>query len=414
MRRPNIRRLSTIGLIVAAFGFGAVALAAPQRVQAATPVAKTGAVEVIKVSGLLDPILADFLSTSLDQAAKDGAVALVLRVDSSNAVISDRRLADLAMKIHDSTVPVVAWIGPSGSRAEGRTAQLVAAAAVVGIAPGSAIGNMGEIVVPRRAWSDAYWMHRATLKHSLVGPAAASAKGLAVAPKKALVLRTMLLQVPGFHANDAHGATATPIQFSELSTTRTMMHTFASPSVAVMLLAIGLALLLFEFYTAGVGVAGVVGAAALIFAFYGLGVLGVRPVAVALVLAAMVAFAIDVQVGVPRIWTAIGSVLFTVGNVLLLANVATPWPATIGSIVAMVLFMATGMPAMTRSRFSTPLIDRNWLVGSEGTVVEALGPDGVIRVDDALWMGRVEGSLPVGAAVRVVGTDGVICQVEVA
>jgi membrane-bound serine protease (ClpP class) len=141
-------------------------------------------------------------------------------------------------------------------------------------------------------------------------------------------------------------------------------------------------------------------------------VLPIRPLAVVLVVAAMVAFAVDVQVGVPRVWTAIGSVLCAVGLLALFDGVPTPWPATIGAIAAVIVFMVFGMPAMTRSRFSTPMIDRTWLVGREGTVVEACRPDGVVRVDEALWAGRGDAEVPVGTPVRVTGIDGVICRVE--
>ena len=40
------------------------------------------------------------------------------------------------------------------------------------------------------------------------------------------------------------------------------MHTFASPAMTYLLFLIGAALLIFEFYTAGVGIAGVLGAVA--------------------------------------------------------------------------------------------------------------------------------------------------------
>ena len=64
---------------------------------------------------------------------------------------------------------------------------------------------------------------------------------------------------------------------------------------------IGLALLIFEFFTAGVGIAGVVGAVCIVLACYGLGALPARRWAVGLLLLSMLAFAIDVQVGIPRL-----------------------------------------------------------------------------------------------------------------
>ena len=65
------------------------------------------------------------------------------------------------------------------------------------------------------------------------------------------------------------------------------MHTVASPPVAYLLFVIGLALIVFELFTAGVGVAGVVGAGAFVLGCYGLAVLPTNPVGVALLLFAM-------------------------------------------------------------------------------------------------------------------------------
>ncbi|MBS1847056.1 MAG: hypothetical protein JST73_02160 [Actinobacteria bacterium] len=414
-----MRRLSTlvVGIVMMLGGVASLfapstAAAEPGRASVSAPVATTGAVQVVKISGILDPVVADFLQQSLVQAQRDRALAVVLRVDSTTAVVSDHRIRELAAQLHSSRVPVIGWVGPSGSRAAGAMAQLLATVDAVGVAPGSAVGNFGPDIVPPSMWSKSWWEHRDELRNTMIGPTTTAAKGLTMPSKDSLVLRNVLLQIHGFHATNAGGVTATPVQFVELPLTRTMLHTFASPAVTALLLAIGLSLLLFEYFTAGVGVAGVSGAVCLVFAFYGLAVLPVRPVAVVVVVVSMLAFAVDVQVGVPRVWTAIGSVLFAGGFLLLFDGVATPWPATIGSIAGVIVAMVYGMPAMTRSRFSTPVIDRRWLVGKSGIVVGALAPVGVVRVDDALWAARTDGAVEVGTDVRVAAVDGVVCVVE--
>jgi membrane-bound ClpP family serine protease len=54
------------------------------------------------------------------------------------------------------------------------------------------------------------------------------------------------------------------------------------------------------------------------------------------------------------------------------------------------------------------------LVGRTGLAVDALGPEGVVRIGEGLWAGRsVEGRIEPGAAVQVVGVDGVVLRVEV-
>ena len=87
----------------------------------------------------------------------------------------------------------------------------------------------------------------------------------------------------------------TIVRFHKLGLVAQMFHTAASPPVTYLFLVIGLSLLLFEFFTAGIGIAGVVGTALLALGSYGLGVLPVRPWAVALLLFAMFAFAIDIH-----------------------------------------------------------------------------------------------------------------------
>ena len=74
------------------------------------------------------------------------------------------------------------------------------------------------------------------------------------------------LDLPGFESEiDTSGAEAvrvpvSPVRFFKLSLFDGWMHTFASPPMTYLLFLIGAALLIFEFYTAGVGIAGVLGA----------------------------------------------------------------------------------------------------------------------------------------------------------
>lgn len=411
MRRLSTAVMAAVALAAGTLGF-ATSLAGPAA--AAPPPNRQGGVQIVKISGLLDPVLANFLEATIDQAEARGSKGLVLQINSRGAVISDARLVELAEKLHGASMPIIAWVGPSGARAEGGMAQLLGSVTSIGVAPGSLIGRTGDLVVPDRLLSPAFLAQKDRLHGGLMGSGEAARTKVGLPLKDSLVLRRVLLQIPGFRVKDAPGKPATPLEFSQLSTLSGLMHTFASPAVAYLLFVIGCSLILFELYTAGVGIAGLVGAGSLIFGCYGLGVLPIRPLAVALLLVSMIAFAVDVQIGVPRAWTGIGGVLFAVGSVLLYQGLPIPWLATIGGIVAVLLFMIIGMPAMTRTRFSTPAIARGWLVGRTGLAVDALGPDGVVRIGDSLWAGHaLEGRIEPGAAIEVVSVDGVVLQVAV-
>jgi len=192
------------------------------------------------------------------------------------------------------------------------------------------------------------------------------------------------------------------------------MHTVASPAVAYLLFVIGLALLLFELFTAGVGIAGMVGAGSLILGCYGLSVLPTRPVGIALLLFAMFAYGVDVQTGVPRLWTGIATVSFVLGSLLLFDGVRVSWITLLVAFVGMTLAMLAGMPTMVRSRFSTPTIGREWMIGELGMARTDIAPDGVVTLRDAPWRARTNRATPIRQddPVRVVAIEGLVVEVE--
>ncbi|HJR26548.1 MAG TPA: NfeD family protein, partial [Acidimicrobiales bacterium] len=206
----------------------------------------------------------------------------------------------------------------------------------------------------------------------------------------------------------------TQARFGQLPLTGQLLHTVASPPVAYLLFVIGLALMLFELYTAGVGVAGLVGAGALVLGSYGLAELPTNPVAVALLLLAIVGYGIDVQTGVPRLWSGIATVAFVTGSVLLYDGLSLSWVTLAVAIVGISLAMLGGMPAMVRVRFSTPTIGREWMVGEIGTAQGPVEPEGVVLVRDAPWRARTSRVTPIAAgdAVRVVSISGLVLEVE--
>jgi membrane-bound serine protease (ClpP class) len=72
------------------------------------------------------------------------------------------------------------------------------------------------------------------------------------------------------------------------------------------------------------------------------------------------------------------------------------------------------MPSMVRTRFSTPTIGREWMVGEMGRAVTAVSPDGVVQIRDALWRASTNRATPIDELdrVRVVGIDGLVLEVE--
>jgi len=107
--------------------------------------------DVIQISGLIDEIVASFIESAISKAESNHSGGLILQVNSTDAVVSDRRVAELASAIAASEVPVYAWVGPSGAKAEGSVAQLVAVSEEMAVAVGARFGKNRRPCGSRRA-----------------------------------------------------------------------------------------------------------------------------------------------------------------------------------------------------------------------------------------------------------------------
>lgn len=395
-----------------------------------------GPVDVLQVSGLFDDIVVGSIEDAIDASAADGAQALILQVNSRGAVVGEGVMERLLVRVADAPLPVAIWIGPSGARLYGSPAQLLAVADVTGMAPGARLGHTGELLDPADLTID-FGDATMPLRAGSLGLSDARELGVfdqRIGDEGIATLKNMVEALNGYTENgvelrtteqrtlddgNVQRDTIATVRLSKLSLTNQLFHTVASPAVAYLLLLVGLALLIFEFYTAGVGIAGVVGAVSLLLASTGLAALPTRPWAIAVIVAAMVAFAVDVQVGLPRFWTGVGIVGTVIGSIGLFeslpgATLRPSWITLIAGVGGVTLAFVAGMPSMVRTRFATPTIGREWMIGELGEVVVAVDPDGVVTVRDAQWRARTNRATPVaaGGAVRVVAIDGVTLEVE--
>ena len=363
--------------------------------------AAAGEVDVIEVTGLIDPVEVDFIADSIRAAERRQSEALVIQLNSGGSVIADARLDALARRLAQARVPVAVWVGPSSARAEGGALRIAQAADVVGVAPGARVrgpvsGGVSGAVGPA-----------ARIDAPVLGDFIVGLDGLQVGGRALDTARVV---------QTAGGPRLQPVgvRFSKPGLLPRLLHTVASPSVAYLLLVAGLVLIVFEFFTVGVGVAGAVGAGSLILALYGLSVLPTRPVSAGLLALGIAGFAIDVQAGAPRTWTVIGTIAMLVGSLRLFDGHVVPWWTVLLVVGGVVLLMVAGMPAMLRARFSTPTIGRESMIGEMGAATADVDPEGTVTVRGALWRARTNRATPIvaGDTIRVVAIDGLLLEVE--
>jgi membrane-bound serine protease (ClpP class) len=421
----GVRRRLTLALTFVALAVALLAVAPPADAQESddSPEAPA-AFDIVAVSGFLDEIVADFIEQSIDDAEAQGSGGVILQINSSATVIDDARLIELARRISDATVPVYGWVGPSGATAQGGVAQLMAVTDEMGVASFAEFGNLGPLVV-----GDLIPAERAELlvglENTVISDLDAIELGLIDHESPTLALFALGPgpgdELPGFESvidstsgEEPVREIASPVRLRKLSLFKGWMHSVASPAMAYLLFLIGAALLVFEFYTAGIGIAGVIGAFCFILGGYGLEVLPTRWWALALLVIAMLGYSVDVQTGVPRAWSVIATVSLLIGSLFLYDGFSISWITLVVGIVGLATSMISGMPAMVRTRFGTPTIGREWMIGMMGEAVTEVKKDGVVMIDGAPWRAMVNRTTPIAAGdpVRVVAIEGLFLEIE--
>lgn len=398
-------------------------------------------VDVVKVEGPVDPALDDFVRGTIEAAERDGNV-VVLQMDSRGGY--GQRAEALGAFIHQASVPVVAWVGPAGSRVEGSAVFMVYGASVATMAPGAGLGparpfdlgtsashesaaTVARLSSELMSLSSGSGARPEGVARVLQGPAMAAGPALeagavnVVAPS----VCQLLDQLDGRSVRTAGGAvilsTACPegpvtVTFQSMGPVRRVLHAVSTPLAVYLLVVLGAWGIAFELTQPGMGLAGVAGAIFLCFAGYGLTVVPVSWVGMALVLAGMGLQGLDVVVKRLGVLTVGGTMAFAVGSWLAWRGVASAIDVPVWLIVlatlAGLLFFGFGLTVALRAkeRVKTAQIG---LVGLVGEVRSDLNPEGGVYVKGTIWRARsMNGPIPKGTRVRVKGIDGLILRVE--
>jgi membrane-bound serine protease (ClpP class) len=440
-RRPR-RALAVVavvtGLLVLAAGIGGAGAAAKE--------GRRG-IDVVQVEGYLDAPNVSLIKDAIKESNANRSTLLIFQLNSNGAIGED--IEPVVAMMEKSKVPIAVWVGPSGSDAKGAATIMLEAADLAYVSTNSGAGpgqpvrvdDPGATTTRGVANRLAQLAERNGRDPDGARKLAANRLGSAAAAKVGATngvrptLGELIVQLDGKTVTTAAGdvrlSTAKvvgegkdrrrqpnqDVVFNRLGLGASLLHRLISPSIAYLLIVAGLALMVFEFYTASIGLAGLVGALCVIGAFVGFSHLPVHWWALGLLFLSVLGFTIDVQAGGLGPWTVIGMVSLIAGSWWLYggsSSLRPSWWVLLVVMVGFVLFMLGGMTAMIRARFSTPTIGREGLVGEEGTAEVSVDPDGVVLIRGSRWRARTNRATPIAAGepVRVVSVEGLVLEVE--
>ncbi len=405
------------------------------------------AVYLLKVEGVIDPITAGYVTRGIHEAQEAGAGAVVIQLDTPGGLESAMR--SIIQEMMSASVPVVVYVAPPGARAGSAGAFITLAGHVAAMAPGTNIGAAtpvdiggGEIPDTMRTKlindSAAYIRAIAEQRGRNAGWAEEAVRsGVSITAREALELGVIDLMAPdlpsllsaidgrtvrtlwGERTLATRSATVQPL---EMSLPERFLHLLVDPSIAYLLLTIGIWALVAEFYNPGAVLPGVTGILCLILAFIALGSLPVNWGGVILIVLAIGLFILDVKVAGFALSVG-GAIAFILGSLFLFRPLTptppampplsvAPWlvAVTTAGLVGFFLFVVS---AGVRAQRAKPATGIQTVIGATGRVTSDLDPVGTVLVRSEDWTAEaVDGPIQAGEAVTVVGVEGVRLKVR--
>lgn len=195
-----------------------------------------------------------------------------------------------------------------------------------------------------------------------------------------------------------------------------LLSAITNPSLAYLLVIVGIYALIFEFSNPGLLLPGVVGAICVLIALYAFHLLPVNYAGIALILlgiAFMVAEAFVPSFGALGIG---GIVAFVIGSVILvdsdLPDFSIPYALIGGVAAASALFLIFVLGMIARNRFRPAVSGRESLIGASAEALEDIATEGWARVQGERWRVRVNTPVCSGERLRVVAIEGLVLRAE--
>src|SRR5271170_3391428 len=405
--------------------------------------ASPGVVVKLTIHDTIQPITADYLQRGLEEAARQQAQLVIVSLGTPGGLLESTRV--MVQAIENSSVPVVIFISPTGSRAGSAGFFLLEAADIAAMAPGTNAGAAHPIVEGRQV--------DPILKEKIENDAAAFLRSYAArrgrnveaaedavrnsksySDAEALKLKlidldtaddaSLLAALDGREIHRFDGATQTlHLQGAEIVTIapslrERLLSKLTNPDIAVLLLILGGLLIYLEFNVHGTVVPGSLGTLFVLLSLFGLNLLPIHHTAIVLLLAAVVLMVLEAKFGGH-------GVLALAGVVSLVFGLATLVDGPIPELrvhTATAVGAGLGFGAISfglawialRARRSKVLTGPQAMIGGTAIVRTPLNPTGQVEIRGELWQAatREHLSLAIGSSVSVRGVEGLVLIVE--
>ncbi len=405
----------------------------------------------IVVEGIINPVATEYISDAIKKAEEADAELLVIQMDTPGGLMES--MHKIVKAIQSSGVPVVVYVAPSGSRAGSAGVFITYAAHVAAMAPSTNIGSAHPVFGSSPTGGQPDSISGKTMMEKVINDAVAKIKSLAekrgrnaewaekairesanITEKEALKLNVIDYIAPSLDSlltvldnkkieldigitKVVHTAGAQVITY-KMSWRQQILDVLSNPNIAYILLMLGIYGILFELYSPGAILPGVVGGICLIVGLYALQTLPVNYAGILLIVFAIILFLLEIKIPSYGLLTIGGVISLIMGSVMLfdspLPFLRVSWQVILFVVGLSVLFFVFAIGMAIKTHRSKPTTGSVGLIGEIGEVYKPLNPEGTIKLHGEFWKAVSDVPCKRGQKVKVVEYDGrsLIVKVE--
>jgi membrane-bound serine protease (ClpP class) len=394
-----------------------------------------------ELDGVISPASSDYILRVIDQGEQDSVDAVVIMLDTPGGLDISMRI--VTKKILNARVPVIVYVAPHGARAASAGVFILYASHIAAMAPGTnvgaahpvSVGEQSDSVMISKVTNDAVaylqaiakergrnekWAEQAVRESASID--AETALRTNVCDLIATSIEDLITALDGRRVGLQSDTVTIHVSMDEvqmipMTFKERLLLLLTNPTIAYILLLLGVYGLFFELRSPGMIFPGIIGGICVILGFYALHLLPVNYAGVALIALSALLFFLEIYITSHGLLTIGGIVSLLLGSLILFESrvpfLSISWATIVIAVIIIGAFFLFLVGLGIRAQFKKKASGKEGLIGEIGvarTVINA--SDGTVFIHGEYWNARSKSAVKKGLRVRVIAIENMVLHVE--